>query len=300
MNKQKLLITGVSGFLGSSLAYALKDRFDILGIYHAHAFSLSGIRTCPADLASPEDCQRIVKEFKPDICIHCAALADIDRCETNREEAYRANVEVARFLTDALLGARCKLVYISTDAVYGGDEGNYSEDITPKPLNYYATTKLLAESEAVRCPGALIVRTAFFGWNRGPGKLSLTEWALKELSAGHKIRGFTDVITSSLYTMDFERLLTEALHKDLTGIFNFASADSMSKYELVRSLARQFGFDEGLVEPASIEQFPLKARRSRNLSLSSVKLSQALGLNLPTLEEGLERLYKDRESVKVS
>jgi dTDP-4-dehydrorhamnose reductase len=294
MSKQHLLITGVSGFLGSNLAYALKDRFDILGVYHAHPFAVSGVSTCQADLASPEDCQRIVREFKPDVCLHCAALADIDRCESAREEAYRSNVEATRFLTDALLGARCKLVHISTDAVYGGEEGDYSEETPPKPLNYYAHTKLLAESEAVRCPGSLIVRTAFFGWNLGPGKKPLSEWVLGELAAGKTIRGFTDVITSFLYMFDFSDLLLKALESDLVGIFNFASADSISKYAFARALARRFGYDEGLVVPASFDQFPLKARRSKNLSLDTSKLTRELGISLPTVGQGVERLFFDR------
>jgi dTDP-4-dehydrorhamnose reductase len=293
MKKQRLLITGASGFLGSSLAYALREKFDVLGLNHTHP-APAWIKTERADLTHPGECKRVVQKFKPDICIHCAAMANIDRCEAEHEAAYLANVEATRFLTDALRGQRSKLVYVSTDAVYGGEGGNFTEDGTVRPLNYYAETKLQAESEAARCSDALIVRTSFFGWSIGQGKISTAEWVFNELSAARRIRGFTDVITASIYTFAFAELLERALAKDLAGVFNFTSSDSMSKDKLARTIARLFGLDAGLIEPVSIDQFPLKARRSKNLSLSSKKLSQSLGVQMPTVEQGLERFYRDR------
>ncbi len=295
MSKKRLLITGVSGLLGSSLAYALRDEFDILGLFHAHPYNPSWIRTEKAGLTSPQECERVVRRFRPDVCIHCAALADIDCCEFDRQSAYRDNIEVTRFLTDALLEQKSKLVFISTDAVYSGEGGNFREDDPVRPLNYYAETKLQAEGEAARCPHALIVRTSFFGWSLKQGKASLTEWAFNELSAGRNIRGFTDIITSSLYTFDLANILSRAIAKDLAGIFNFASANSISKYDLFRLVARLFGLDENLIEPVSVDQFPLKVRRSKNLGLLPLKLSQALGMALPTVEQGLERFYCDRQ-----
>ncbi len=294
MKKKKLLITGVSGLLGSNLAYYSREKFDVLGIYHTHDFMPSWVRTERADLTLSSECRRLVRSFSPDICIHCAALADIDRCEKERALAYQVNFEATCSLAQEMAGIAGKFVFISTDAVYGGGSVEISEEQPVRPLNYYAETKVRAEVEAVRCPGALIVRTSFLGWNLGAGKASLAEWAFNELSAGRKIHGFTDVITSSMYTLDFADVLERALEKDLSGIYNFSALGSMSKDGVVRTVARLFGFNEELIESVSLDQSSLKARRSKGLNLSPVKLSRALGVQLPTVAQGIENFYRDR------
>lgn len=298
MNKKKLLITGVSGLLGSNLAYYFKDQYEVLGIFNQHPFHPSWCRTEQADLSRPEACQRLVCSFHPDLCIHCAALADIDRCENEKSLAYKANVEVTRLLTCALEGMPCKFVFISTDAVYGAGGGHAVEDDPVQPLNYYAETKLCAERDVGCYPDALIARTSFFGWGFGDSRLSIAEWALKELSAGRKVYGFTDVITSSIYIFALAELLEKAFARNLTGIFNFASSDSVSKDSLIRTIARLFALDTALIDAVSIDQFPLRVPRSKDLGLSVRKLSQALGVVLPTVEEGLERFYQDQGKCK--
>ncbi|NTV28866.1 MAG: SDR family oxidoreductase [Candidatus Omnitrophica bacterium] len=295
MAKQRLLITGVSGLLGGNLAGFFRDKYDVLGVYNTHTFKPAWVVTEQVDLTSEESCARVVAAFRPDVCIHCAALADVDRCEVDRAAAYRINVEATRFLVKALSGRACQLVFISTDSVYDGTGGKLSESSPVRPQNYYAETKLLAESEVARHPDSLIVRTSFLGWNLGEGKLSIAQWAVEELSNGRRIKGFTDVRTSSIYTMAFARILEAALQKQLKGVYNIAASDSLSKCELLFQIARLFKLDEGLIDPVAISSFPLKAKRPLDLSLVSDKVAGALGITLPSMAEGVEEFYRDRE-----
>jgi len=290
MSKKRLLITGVSGLLGSNLAYYFRDKYEVLGIFNLHPYRPSRVRTERADLTRPEECRRIVRSFRPDICIHCAGMANIDRCEVEQQAAYTVNVEAMRFLVDGLAGTACKLVYISTS-------GGFTERTPVQPVNYYTQTKLEAEREAARCDEALIVRSIFFGWNHGQGNLSIAEWAVNELSAGRRIKGVQDVRVSGLYVFDLAELMERSLANGLAGIYNFASSDSVTKYELLMMIARIFGFKAALVSPTSINSMGLRGKRSKDLSLSPDKLCAAIGVSCPTVESGIKRFYQDRVPV---
>ncbi len=287
MTKKRLLITGVSGLLGSNLAYYFRDKYKVLGLFNTHPYHPSWVRTKQADLTRPEECERIVRSFRPDICIHCAAIADIDRCEIERQAAYNVNVEATRFLVEGLAGTSCKLVFISTS-------GGFTEEAPVRPVNYYTQTKLEAEREAARCVDALIVRSIFFGWSYGQGNLSVAEWAVNELSAGRRIKGFKDIRISSLYVFDLAELLERSLANGLAGVYNFASSDSVTKYELLMMIARTFGFEAALIRPISVDGVGFQGNRSKDLSLSSAKLQAAIGVSCPTVESGIKRFYQDR------
>ena len=292
MPPKRVLITGISGLLGSNLACSWRDRHEVLGIYNSHPVSLKGVRTIQADLLEPGVIDRVVRDFRPDLLVHCAALAHLDACQENQVLARQMNTEMVARLRDALKKPGVKLVYISTDAVYAGRAGRHTEDEKVSPANIYSKTKHLGESEVLQYPGALVVRTAFYGWNI-QSKRSFTESVISRLAARQPIRGFTDVMTSMIYTFDLADLLWKSADKDLQGIYNFGSVSSLSKFDFIQSLARTFGQDASLVRPASVDEFDLKAPRAKNLELDVSRLSLALNVKLPSMVDSIERFHKD-------
>ena len=125
--KKRLLITGVSGLLGNNLAYYFKDKYRTLGLYNSHPVTIDGIRTQKGDITSRSLFNKIISEFNPDIVIHCASLTDVDFCETNKELTDRINVSGTKNVVDSVLHRDTKLIYLSTDSVYDGIKGNFSE-----------------------------------------------------------------------------------------------------------------------------------------------------------------------------
>jgi len=291
-SKKRLLITGVSGHLGSNLAYCLKDTYEILGLYHSRRVSLKGIQARWADLRSLSHTEAVVREFNPHIIIHCAAQADVDSCEMDPEHALEANVISTANLVKTLEGLKAKFVQISTDLVYDGGKGQYTEIDKAKPVNYYGITKLDAEREALKSAGALVLRTNFFGWGMQP-KRSLAQWVMAQLKNKEAIQGFTDVMFSSLYTFDLADIIHKAIKKDLKGIYNCGSSTAMSKYDFLRRIAQKTELDAQLIQPVSVEQFPFKAKRAKNLSLDVAKLSRDLGEELPTIETAIDHFIRD-------
>lgn len=293
MMKKKMLITGLSGLLGNNLAYCLKNAYDIVGIYHAHPVGMDGVRAVRADMTAGEGLKRIIKDLGPDIVIHCAAQANVDTCEEYPLEAEKSNVLATRHLVKNLDNRETKFIHISTDLVYDGVKGDFSEENAVHPLNFYGTTKVKAEEEALKRKNSLVLRTNFFGWNVLEGKFSLAEWAIHELSQGNEIKGLTDCHFSSIYTFELAKILRMAIQKDLSGVYNCASSTSMSKYAFLCQIAEKTGLDKSLIKPISVDDFDFRAKRSKNLNLNVTKLATALSLKVPSIEYSIDGFVKD-------
>jgi perosamine synthetase len=290
---QRMLITGVSGLLGSNLAYYFKNKHAILGLYCSHPVEIVGIRTERIDLLQDtKSIKKIIKEFDPSILIHCASLANVDDCEADPELTYRDNVIATRNIVEAIEERSTKLIYISTDSVYDGMGGNFSENDPIHPLNCYGYTKYEGELEVLKKADYLILRTNLFGWNI-QAKMSLGEWILAELKEGKQIRGFKDATFSTIYTMELARVIDIAAQNQLSGIYNCGASDSCSKYDFALKIAKRFDFDKTWIVPISIDDFNFKAKRGKNLSLNINKLEKALHYRLPTIDQSVDEFYRD-------
>ncbi len=291
-NKNKMLITGVSGLLGSNLAYYFKDKYDILGLYNSHPVLLDGISTQKCDITESDNIKRTISEFYPNVIIHCASLTNVDECEADKEYTKIVNVSSTKNIVEAVSDKEIKLIYISTDSVYDGVKGTFSEDDEVNPQNYYGQTKYEGELEVLKHSTSLILRTNLFGWNI-QDKHSLGEWILKELKANKIINGFTDAYFSTIYTMELARIIDIAIRKNLTGVFNCGSIDSCSKYEFAIKIANRFNLDKELINAISIDKFNFKAKRGKNLSLTVRKIEKTLNYKMPVIEESIDAFYSD-------
>ncbi len=318
----RILVTGASGLLGANLALeaakadkvrpaeaeADKDRplaherttgVRVYGVANEPPLRTEAFRYLQVDLLEPGALEAVLDEIQPDWVIHCAALAVVDACERDPERARQLNTELparlAHLLSERVARGGARLVYISTDAVFDGRIGEphfYRETDAPNPLSTYARTKLEAEQAVlVECPQALVTRINMFGWSPS-GQRALSEFFFYRLQAGERVNGFTDVYFCPLLANHLAGLLLEMLGKNLQGIFHVVSRDSISKYDFAVRLARRFGFDEGLITPVSVMDGGLAAQRSPRLVLSTEKLKQALGRPTPSVEEGIEGLYR--------
>ncbi|MDD5135623.1 MAG: SDR family oxidoreductase [Phycisphaerae bacterium] len=291
---RRMLITGVSGLLGNNLAYCLRDKFEILGLYLEHPVAISGIRTLRADLLSENSFEDIIHEFAPDILIHCASLTNVDFCETNRDITDKVNVIGTKNMVESLRHAETKLVYISTDSVYDGIKGNFAETDAVKPQNYYGVSKYKGELEVLKRNGSLIIRTNIFGWNIQE-KFSIAEWIMNELSNDRSIKGFKDAFFSSIYTFDLAKILLAAVERNLSGVFNCGSRTSTSKYEFALQIAGHFKLNKDLIQPISIADFDFKAKRGKNLSLDVNHMRRELNVDFPTIKESVQSFFSDYE-----
>jgi len=292
MNSQRILITGVSGLLGSNLAYCFRGDYQLYGLYHTHRLSLDRVPVYPCDLREKSAIEEIVRELRPDVIIHCAALTNVDICEEDIDLTEQMNVLATKNIVHSMEDRGIKLIYISTDLVYDGKKGHFSENDPVGPPNAYACSKLRGEQEALKVPGALVLRTNFFGWSVFEER-SLGEWVIRNLMAREKIKGFTDAVFSSIYTFDLADIMDRVIRKGLCGIYNLGSKNSCSKYDFAVMIARQLGLDASLILPASIDDFDFKAKRSKNLSLDVRKIENDAGVTCGSIEGSVKHFAED-------
>lgn len=290
---KRLLVTGVSGLLGSNLARLASEQYSVTGVLTGkHVLASPGLalfQTIVADLVQPGQVERVIDETQPEFLIHCAAMTDVDLCEVCPEQATRINATLPGMLAKSAAKNKIQMLHISTDAVFDGAQGSYSEEDVPQPINVYSRTKLEGEQTVAEAyPEALIARVNFYGWS-WQGRRSLAEWFFNNLTAGNRIPGFTDLIFSPLLVNDMTLILLSMLDRRLSGLYHVVSSESQSKFAFGRMLAREFGFDEELVTPASYLMADLKAPRSKMLNLRSEKLARALGADLPAQVPAVRR-----------
>jgi len=288
----RFMVTGASGLLGLNFALAVDGKqHQVTGVDNRNPLGWINFKTRQADLTEPGILERLVEEIKPEVILHCAAMANVDDCEKRPDDAKRVNAILPGEIAETAKKHGIKMVHISTDAVFDGRKGNYSETETPNPLSVYARTKRDGELSVLSAnPTALMTRVNFYGWSIS-GTRSLAEFFVNNLSEGKEVKGFTDIHFCPMMVLDLAATLVEAVEKDLDGLYHCVGPQSMSKYEFGLAIARQFGFNEKLVHASSLSEGGLAAARSPNLTLSTQKLASALGHPLPGFAQGLAKFH---------
>lgn len=288
----RFLVTGASGLLGLNFALEFCHQHEIVAVVNQHSLDGAPFEVVQADLLEPGRVSRLLDETRPEVIVHCAALALPDQSEKDPRYTGRLNTWLPGELARETRQRGIRLVHISTDSVFDGQRGFYSESDTPGPLNTYARSKLAAEQEVASANAdAIIARVVFYGWSLY-GQRGLSEFFYYNLSAGKAVKGYTDVIFSPLLANDLARILVKMVEKNLTGLYHVFSSESLSKYDFGVQIARCFGLDENLIQPVSLRSAPLPAPRSPDLSMRVGKLEQALGEQMPDQAVGLAHLYQ--------
>jgi len=290
----RLLVTGASGLLGANLLLAARASHQLIAATHRQRIELPGAKCVQLDLAQPGAAHDLLRNTHPDAVIHCAAFTDVDACEGHPELAERLNAEVPGWLAEACAHEGTRMIHISTDAVFDGQQGNYSEDDRPMPINVYGSTKLRGEQAVLTAfPSATVIRTNIFGWNAQP-KLSLAEWFLERLRRGEPCTGFTDVSVSPLTAHDLAARLLALLPTPLAGVLHVAGSEAVSKYQFGCLVAEHFGLQPDLIRPGLVDASGLRARRPHRLTLDVRRAEAAFGATMPRLEPGLRR-WREQE-----
>ncbi len=285
----RLLVTGASGMLGANLLLAARASHQLIAASHRQRIVLPGAECVQVDLAEPGAAHDLIRTTHPEAVVHCAAFTDVDGCESRPDLAERLNAEVPGWLAEACANEGTRLIHISTDAVFDGEQGGYSEGDRALPINVYGATKLRGEQAVLTAfPLATVIRTNIFGWN-AQSKLGLAEWFVERLRRGEPCTGFTDVTFSPLAVDDLAACLLRLLLVSSPGVLHVAGTETVSKYEFGRRVAAAFSLPADRIVPGSVDESPLRARRPHRLTLDVRRAEAALGAALPRLEPGLGR-----------
>ncbi len=289
---QKVLITGAAGMLGTAIANRMFNdkNFEVYGSGRSNI--QSSFTYIEADLLKEDELSRLLTLAQPDIIVHCAAIVNLNYCEANKEEAYKIHVAVTKKLASYNAG-KCKFLYISTDSVFDGIKGNYSETAATAPLNYYALSKLQGEKAVASVNhSSLIIRTNIYGFNQNKNGNSLFEWIYKNLNDHQSISGFKDVLFNPLYTTQLAELVLMLINKNVTGIIHAGCEEQISKFQFALLIAEAFNFERSLVKAAPSNEMPSILQRPKNTTLNTCKLNNDIGKNYSIID-GINQLKAD-------
>lgn len=198
--------------------------------------------------------RRVVREWRPDLIIHCAGICDVDKCEASPEFAWAVNVGSIRTLLGAL-PRTTRLVYCSSDHVYGGDRGPYRESDSPHPLSVYGKTRSAAEAAILHeLPAALIVR---HGLGIGPsvnGRSGHLDWLRYRTERGLPTTVIAGEVRSAVWAEDLADRIWGLAQSEISGIRHVVATKASSRVELARHLDSEFGIGATLQVAERCEQ----------------------------------------------
>jgi dTDP-4-dehydrorhamnose reductase len=283
----KLLVTGASGLLGTKVCeIALRGNHEVYSAHCQH-FPLYGT---PAefDILDTEAEARIFDKIKPEAVVHAAALTDVDKCECEKELAWKTNL--ARLCKKH----RVFLIYISTDYVFDGEKGTYKEADNPAPINYYGFTKLKGE-EAVKAMGeCCIVRgSVIYGSKPSTGKTNFALWLLNKLERKNAVEIVTDQWNSPTLNVNMAEMILEVLEKKTYGIFHLAGATRLSRFDFANHVAESFNLDPQYIKPVRSEQIKWIAKRPKDSSLNVDKAKRILETKPMEIRRSLRIMKKE-------
>lgn len=289
----KLLITGSSGLFGSKLAQIASTQGHEVYCGYYQTKQLLGY-PIQFDITNQEQVEQVFQKTQPDVVVHAAGLTNVDVCETNKKLAQKTNVQGTKNIIQQAKQNQTFVIYISTDYIFNGQEGNYTETDKPDPINYYGLTKMEAENQIQTLKNYCIARpSVIYGSTPASGKTNFVLWTINMLKNNQQIKAATDQTTTPTLNTNLAQMTLEIAQKKLKGIYHLSGATPITRYNLAINIAKTFNLEKKLILPVSIDNFNFPAKRPKNSSLNTKKAMQILKNKPLEIYQALKILKKE-------
>lgn len=243
----KILITGVSGFIGKRLVGKLSTQNQVFGTYYNRKVVIKGCKTFFLDITKEAGVKRVFEEVNPDIVVHCAAVSQPDGFEDpSKDVNILGTTNVVKHSNES------KFIFISSDYIFDGRDGPYSENDFPNPINLYGRSKFEGEKaiKMYRTKNWAIVRTSLvYGWPNRYQRSNFVVDVIRNLRKNQNIHAFTNQYRTPTHLDDLADGICNLIESDTTGIFNIAGNEYLDRYSLALITAKVFELDERLIIP---------------------------------------------------
>jgi dTDP-4-dehydrorhamnose reductase len=291
MMTMKLLVTGASGLLGNWTVNLASEKFLVTPTDVAEPLHTNALKT---DITDADAVRRLFRELGPDVVIHTASETNVDRCETEKDRSWKINVEGTRNIAEACRETGSKLVYISTDYVFDGEKGLYTEVDSPNPIDFYGLTKLEGERQAQRrCTRIAVLRTSVL-YGSHPTKQDFVTWVINKLKEAQAITVVEDHFNTPTLAQNLAAMALEVASRDLQGVFHTSGCERISRYDFARKIAEAFSLDSNLIKPIKMSELKAWiAKRPKDSSLNTAKIQNQLRTKPLSINEGLNKLRQE-------
>lgn len=297
----KILLTGANGLLGQHLVQLLleqgytviatgkgEDRLQPAGYGERYAYY-------SLDITDGFALQTVLTAVQPNVVVHAAAMTQVDDCEKQPAQCERVNVSAtSQVLVEAELCSQ-HFIYVSTDFVFDGEQGNYKEDDDLRPVSYYGFTKMQAEAitETSTIPWTIVRTCLVYGNTLKGTRSNIITWVKDSLEAGKQIKVVSDQWRTPTYVGDLARGIALIIEKKATGIFHISGKDLLTPYDIALQTADLFQLDKSKIERVDAATFQQPGRRPLRTGFVIEKARQELGFEPLSFEEGLKRMFQN-------
>jgi dTDP-4-dehydrorhamnose reductase len=293
----KVLVTGANGLLGQHLVkHLLQKNYQVIatgrGATRLPIEPSLQYRYHALDITDATAVYKLMSMEQPDIVVHAAAMTQVDDCELNPEQCERINVQgTSQLLVDAEACSR-HFIYISTDFVFDGEKGAYTEEDDPKPVSYYGFTKMQAEAlvQTSDIPWSVVRTSLVYGNVLHGTRSNIINWVKNNLEQAKPIQVVADQWRTPTYVEDLARGVVMIVEQRATGIYHIAGKDVLTPYAIALQTAAQLGLDETKIEKVDASTFKQPGRRPRQTDLNINKARRDLGYEPVSFGEGLKNL----------
>jgi len=291
---QRLFVTGASGLLGNKIVELAKFKFEVTPLHGTRPLHPNSLQI---DITNKKRVMKLFDDLKPEIVIHTASETDVDKCEIEKEHAWKVNVQGTQNIAEACQEINAKIVCISTDYVFDGEKGLYAEEDCPNPINHYGITKLEAEKQVINnCSNHAILRASvIYGWH--PSKMNFATWVISKLEKNQEIAVVEDHYNTPTLADNLAEMAIEVAERNLQGLFHASGCERISRFELAKDIARTFNLNSDLIKPLKMSELKAwVAKRPRDSSLSTEKIQKQLITKPLNITEELRKLKEEREA----
>lgn len=290
----RILITGSNGLLGQKLVAALRNDPDVRLIATSRGEDRTpdpgGYLYLSLDCTDEAAVHRAFDEAHPDAVIHTAAMTNVDVCELDPDACRLQNVTAVQNLVNASRDIDAHFIHLSTDFIFDGKNGPYSEEDAPAPLSIYGQSKW--DAERIVIDSGLtkwaIARTIIvYGIAKGLSRSNVVLWAKGALEKGQPIKVVDDQWRMPTLAEDLADGCIRIAKRGATGIYNLSGPDGMSILELVERVGRFFDLDPSVITRVSSESLGQPAKRPPRTGFILDKAHRVLGYTPRHFEEGL-------------
>jgi len=294
--QHRILVTGSNGLIGQNLIkiFSLRTDIDLLAVSRNKNLYPSdwNYRFERLDLTVANDVNALVRDFKPTTIIHTAAMTHVDPCENDQKLCQLINVEATGRLADLAADLNAHFVFLSTDFVFSGERGPYSESDSPDPISVYGRSKLEAENlvQRLQIPWTIIRTILVYGVVPSMSRSNLVLWVKDALSRGESIKVVNDQFRMPTLVDDLAQGIVIACDRMATGIFHLSGPEMISIYDFAIKIARFFSLDESLISPVSSRTLNQPGVRPPATGFILDKAMKELNYHPSDLQQGLQRM----------
>jgi dTDP-4-dehydrorhamnose reductase len=282
-----ILITGAKGQLGNELKEVSKK-------YFGYDFIFTDIDLL--DITDPVKTASFIQRSKPDWIINCAAYNQVDKAESDYQNALLVNGTAVRNIAGALKDSTCRFIHISTDYVFDGTSNvPYTDSSLPNPLSAYGKSKLEGEKAALTHYGSMVIRTSWLYSSFGS---NFVKTIIRLANEKESIRVVSDQTGSPTYALDLAeaimQIISGVIRNQLafnSGIYSYSNEGVCSWYDFALAIIEESGLKCEVI-PVSTSEYPVAARRPPYSVMNKSKIKENYNLTIPHWRMSLKRCIK--------